>query len=117
MSKNIIQSQQDISQKVGAVFSPSNPDSMIGIHLDGFLTIMPINGLRHSPEGVGNGWFIWCGGEIPQDSDFFQPMHIKHFIETYPTIAKYLGLPPGWRFQIDNKGYEDLWFDASLLET
>jgi hypothetical protein len=30
-------------------------------------------------------------------------------------VLKYLGLPAGWRFQIDEKGYEDVWFDESIL--
>lgn len=56
-------------------------------------------------------------GEIPQtDNDFFKPLHIRHLIEDRPVVLKYLGLPPGWRFQIDDKGYEDIWFDESILK-
>lgn len=32
-----------------------------------------------------------------------------------PEVLPYLELPPGYRFIIDGKGYEDVWFDESLL--
>ncbi|WP_456236598.1 immunity protein Imm33 domain-containing protein [Chryseobacterium carnipullorum] len=30
-------------------------------------------------------------------------------------MIKYLGLPAGNRFLIDDKGFEDVWFDENLL--
>ena len=61
---------------------------------------------------------IWlCASQIPQyDAEFFKPLHVGHLIEDRPIVLKYLGLPAGWRFQIDDKGYEDIWFDESLLK-
>lgn len=32
-------------------------------------------------------------------------------------FTRYLALPPGWRFVIGADGYEDVWYDASLLAT
>lgn len=75
---------------------------------------MPINGLRHFPEGNTTGWYIWTG-EYSAAPDFFKPMHLFHLQEYYPELLKYLGLPPGNRFLIDDKGYEDVWFDEGLL--
>jgi len=75
---------------------------------------MPINGLRHFHEGNTTGWYIWAG-EFSDAPDFFKPMHLFHLQEYYPELLKYLGLPPGNRFLIDNKGYEDVWFDEGLL--
>ena len=42
-------------------------------------------------------------------------MHVSHLIEMQSPIVKYLVLPPGWCFLFDDKGYEDVWFDESLL--
>jgi len=77
---------------------------------------MPINGERHLEEGGLTGWFIWAGEEFKESPDFFKPVHVSHIEKLYPAIVKYLALPPGWRFQIDDRGYEDVWEDKSLLD-
>ena len=46
---------------------------------------------------------------------FFSPLHFEHIDQYLPEISGYLNLPPGWRFLIDAKGYEDIWFDEHLL--
>ena len=75
---------------------------------------MPLNGLRHPPEQGTSGWFIWEGNSLSQDADFFASMHIEHLIDECPAVLPYLGLAPGWRFQIA-PGYEDVWYDQALL--
>ncbi|QQS42321.1 MAG: hypothetical protein IPM63_05090 [Acidobacteriota bacterium] len=80
------------------------------------LGLEPINGLRHPPEGDSNGWYVWCGDTFSEEDDFFEPLHIEHIDDYLPSVRKYLDLPPGWRFQIDSEGYEDVWFDGSLVE-
>ena len=78
---------------------------------------MPIYGLRHPPEGDTTGWYIWAGDpDIPDhDDDFFAPLHVEHLTDVCPTVLKYLGLPPGWRFYVDGDGNDDVWEDPSLL--
>lgn len=44
----------------------------------------------------------------------FVVWHTKHLYERCPEIAKYLDLPPGWRFLLA-PSYEDAWFDVNLL--
>ncbi|MDB5187992.1 MAG: hypothetical protein JWO50_512 [Candidatus Kaiserbacteria bacterium] len=118
MNQNILNEQQDIVIKVRTTLVPCEPQSMIGVDEGISKKIYPINGLRHPVNGGGSGWFIWSSvKEIPQDNpNFFKPTHAQHIYESYPLISKYLGLPPGWRFLIDDKGYEDIWYDASLFE-
>ena len=76
---------------------------------------MPINGLRHPIQGDTTGWYIWAGGEPSTAPDFFQPVHVAHLVEWCPLALKFLGLPPGWRFQVAD-GHEDVWEDPTLLE-
>jgi hypothetical protein len=76
---------------------------------------MPLNGLRHFPQGDTTGWYIWAGENFSEESDFFVPLHVKHLEDWCPEIIKYLGLPPGHRFLITNEGYEDVWEDKTLL--
>jgi len=71
------------------------------------------NALRH-PQDNYSGWFLWLG-KWSDGKDFFRPVHACHLMETKPQIIKYLGLPPGYRILIDDQGYEDVWFDESLL--
>jgi hypothetical protein len=77
--------------------------------------LLPVNGLRHHPEGDTCGWYIWCGEEFSEDPRFFAPLCAKHFYEDYPEAAHFLGLPPGYRFLIAGN-YVDVWIDPTLLE-
>jgi hypothetical protein len=95
---------------------PQSPEAgtKLGIALS-TLGLGPVNGLRHNPENSTNGWYIWCAGEMPQDDDFFSPLHFEHIEEYLPGVREYLDLPPGFRFLIDSSGYEDVWYDGGLL--
>jgi len=112
--REIIDQQNEICRKYDVVWFGPPLDQKIGVSKNLTSGVMPINGLRHPPENGTAGWYIWAG-DYSEADDFFQPLHIQHLIEVYPDILKYLGLPPGYRFQIDSKGYEDVWKDESLL--
>jgi hypothetical protein len=76
--------------------------------------LLPIHGLRVRPEPGTTGWFIWAGGEMSPDADFFVPLHVGHLDAWCPSVIKFLGLPPGWRFLVAGD-YEDVWADPGLL--
>ena len=113
-SIEILETQKAVCRKYGASFTPTAPDSVAGIATAIGSGATPISGLRHPKTEKTSGWYIWAG-EYESTDDFFKPTHVKHLIERSPIVLKYLGLPPGWRFQIDDKGYEDVWKDDSLL--
>lgn len=77
---------------------------------------LPINGLRHPLTSDTTGWYIWCGEEFSDRSDFFKPVHTIHLYEAYPGLRRLLGLPPGYRFLCAGD-YLDIWPDSSLLST
>jgi hypothetical protein len=77
---------------------------------------LPVNGLRHPTTDDTTGWYIWCGEQLSDASDFFAPTCTSHVYEAQPAIAKLLGLPPGYRFLLAGE-YRDVWFDESLLDT
>ena len=113
---DIEQQQREICKRLDVLWTPVDRHLMIAINNSLFTDTYPVNGLRHPKEKIIDGWYIWSGGEIPQDRvDFFNPLHPEHLIETRSFVLKYLGLPYGYRFQIDDKGYEDIWFDQSIL--
>jgi hypothetical protein len=108
--------QKELCDKLKVDWTPIDENSLIAFNDSLLSTIMPMNGLRHPKEGIIDGWYLWSGAEIPQDNiEFFKPLHVWHLFETRPVVLKYLGLPAGWRFQIDNEGYEDIWFDETIL--
>jgi len=109
--------QRDVCARHQVDFDPPSSECRLGIALQ-TLDRKPINGLRHRPEDGTCGWYIWAGGDIDSnDPDFFQALCVEHLITRCSIVLGYLGLPPGWRFQIDGSGYEDVWFDEKLLHT
>ncbi|MHA3046219.1 immunity protein Imm33 domain-containing protein [Riemerella anatipestifer] len=114
MDNKYLEEQRAICKKYGQDFFNTSLELKIGISDNFDSGEMPLNGLRHFPEGDTSGWYIWAG-EYSTSDNFFKPMHIFHLFKSFPEIIKYLGLPPGNRFLVDNQGYEDVWFDDNLL--
>ena len=106
--------QKEVCQKYGAEYAPVAWDQTAGVARNLVATTEHVNGLRHPPVDQTCGWHIWAG-ELSPDPDFFQPLHVAHFIQQAPHILKYLALGPGWRFLIA-EGHEDVWFYATLLD-
>jgi hypothetical protein len=77
-------------------------------------TLLPVNGLRHPPEGDTTGWYIWAGEEWSDAPDAFQALHVQHLPGWRPEVIPYLALPPGWRFLVA-PGYEDVWYLTWLI--
>lgn len=105
--------QRDVCARFGAGFAPAPAALKLGIAL-ATVRLAPLNGLRHTPVGDTTGWYIWGGEGLSQDVDFFQPLCVVHLLDHAPSVIRYLGLPPGWRFLITGD-YEDVWFDETLL--
>ena len=75
----------------------------------------PITGMRANPENGTAGWYIWAG-DYSEDPDFFQPIHISHVPDVWPALMPYLALAPGYRFIIDDEGYEDIWHEPVITK-
>jgi hypothetical protein len=108
------QSQQAVCSEYGSEFVPSDADSKVGIAL-ATLGKVPLNALRHPPQGGTCGWYIWGGEVLSQEPDFFQPLHVHHLAEYCPNILPYLGLAPGYRVLLAPCQTE-VWHDLKLLE-
>lgn len=114
---DIEQEQKAVCKRLNLLWTPIDREMMVAINESLLLDIQPLNGLRHPKEKIIDGWYLWCGGEIPEaKDDFFKPIHAEHLLEKHFLVLKYLGLPSGYRFQIDDKGYEDVWFEQSLFD-
>ena len=111
----VAQEQREICLKYGLEYEPLDFGLKLGISDNLFTDLLPQNGLRHPQEHGTCGWYLWAGEELSEADDFFKPMHVYHLIESCPSVLKYLAMPAGWRFLIAGD-YEDVWFDAALLE-
>jgi hypothetical protein len=111
----MIEVQREKCQQYGAGFRPCDCSYKIGISESALQGQLPLNGLRQFPESGTTGWFIW-GGEWSDDPDFFKPLHLYHLDRLCSDASPFVALPPGWRFLVA-PGYEDVWFDSTLLDT
>jgi hypothetical protein len=107
------EAQEITCRKYGVPHTPSMSGLKVGVARNVREGILPINGLRHLPEGDTTGWYIWAGEELSADPDFFVPLHVEHMEEWCPEAIRFLGLPPGWRFLLAND-HEDVWYDSSI---
>ena len=98
-----------VCNQFGFEYEPINSQHRVAINLESFEQ-MPIYGVRIKPVDNNTGWYIW-GGEYFDDISFYAPVHADHLDQILPAVQKYLALAPGWKFIIDNTGYEDVWFD------
>jgi hypothetical protein len=111
---DITDAQRALAARFGTVALPLENDVKVGVSRNVLEGLQPLNALRHMPERDTSGWFIWAGEELSDAPDFFVPLHMSHVADWCPLILPYLGLPPGWRILLA-PGYEDVWFDESLL--
>ena len=114
--KSVSDEQKKTCLRFGAGYLTCDDHLKVGISSTFDPNELPINGLRHSPEGDTTGWYIWSGETFSYDPDFFVPLHSIHLRKRCPEVLRYLGLAPGWRFLIA-PGQEDVWFDPNLLSS
>ena len=107
--------QKAVCERHDAPFCETPNDLKVGIARNVKDQVQPLNGLRHPPQGDTSGWYIWAGETLSNAPDFFVALHVEHLKEWCPSVVKYLGLPPGWRFLVA-PGHEDVWFDPGLLD-
>ena len=115
MTENERRGQEDVCRQHGLSWVEAPPHLKVGIAENVKTGLLPINGLRHRPQGDTTGWYIWAGGEPSSAPEFFKPLHVEHIREWCSAVVPYLGLPPGSRFLIA-PNHEDVWEDKSLLD-
>lgn len=91
---------------------PPLSSETVGIALQ-TLHLLPLNAVRHNPENGTCGWYIWGGGEMSTEPEFFQPLHFSHIFERLSNLVPYLSLAPGWHVLLA-PNYEDVWYEEAL---
>lgn len=114
--QDVLALQKEICKKYDAEFAPVDLELFVAISdgVDG--ATFPVHGLRFPQEGYGTGWYLWAGDGFSDDPDFFKPVHGKHLLSRCPQVMKFLALPPGHRFIVDDEGNMAVHFDETLVE-
>jgi len=105
--------QREVCKRYGSAFVAAPADLKVGANENVKQCLLPLNGLRHRPEGDTTGWYIWRGEHLGLSADFFVPLHVAHLRAWCADALPFLGLAPGWRF-LKAGDYVDVWFDESL---
>jgi len=112
--RGVASAQEMICDTYGAACSPPPPGQLIAISrrvLDGGSAAA---GVRYPDSAAGmSGWIVFAP-ELEEDMSEFVGLHASHMSETHPQIARYLGLPVGWRFALA-PGSELAWFDPDVV--
>lgn len=107
--------QRATCDRAGVVPEFLAPGDRVAIARDFTPINLPINGLRHPRHGDMCGWYIWSGQTLSEDPDLFDVVCYEHVVTSDASWTDYLALPVGWRF-LAAPGYDDTWFDESLLQ-
>jgi len=114
MNQDSDQLQREICAKYGTWFEPCRGSDRAGLAIS-TLKLTPSYGVRIANSDGSSSWYIWNGSRS-ESADFFQPVHVEHLVDHIPSVIKYLGLPAGFKFIIDDAGYEDVWFESEAPE-
>ena len=110
----ILPAQADVCERLGVTPQAPLHHDRLGIAFSS-LQLAPINGMRIPALPGSSGWYIFGGNEASDRDDFYSPLCVRHVRRHCEIVVPYLFLPAGWRFQIDSDGYEDVWYDDSLV--
>ena len=108
--ESLTDQQRGICRDHGAAFAPPAPGSKVGIALQ-TLGRLPVHGVRLPPTDTTCGWYIYAGDEWSDADEFYQPLCVEHLAGYCAFVLPLLGLPPGWRFMADGRGFRDVWQD------
>jgi len=111
----VLPPQAEVCKRFGVQPTLAQGNDRLGIALH-TLKQMPINGMRVPALSGTSGWYLFGGPEPSEDPTFYSALCMKHIRRHCEIAIPYLCLPAGWRFQIDQDGYEDVWYDMALLK-
>lgn len=101
--------QHEICAKVNAVFSPPRPDQMIVISA-GVCEGDEVEGVRYPSPSHMSGWWLTTD-RYTGDVKTLETVHAYHVSANRPDLAKFLALPPGYRFF---SAQDNTWFDKAV---
>lgn len=101
--------QHEMCSKVHAEFHPPRHDQMVAIS-KGVLDGDVVQGVRYPSPGHMSGWWI-TSDRYDGNISSLTTEHLYHLTAARPSLARYLALPVGFRFDFQHG--EDIWFDQN----
>jgi hypothetical protein len=106
--------QHAVCANAGAEFDPPRGDQMCAVSDSVFKTGDPLEGVRYRDPSHMSGWYINTQdfrGSIRE----MRIEHLYHLTSVRPELAKFLALPPGYRFWLAAPR-EEVWFDQKIAD-
>lgn len=108
MQEDLLRQQQKYCEAHGARLVESPGHLQVAVAQDMREGGLPISGRRSHPQGLSTGWALWTGQHRPADAARFVFMTVENLQHFCPAALKFLGFPPGWRFEITDDS-EHVW--------
>jgi len=102
--------QHALCNRFGADFEPPALDQL-SVVSQGVFEGLPVQGVRYSSPDHMSGWWITTD-QYDGNINSLKHEHTYHVTAVRPDLAKYLALPPGFRF--DTSQGEDVWSDEQV---
>jgi len=102
--------RHEVCERYRAEFTPPRPDRLVVVSV-GVDEGDPVQGVRYPSPAHMSGWWITTDRH-DGDSNSLRPEHLYHLTAARPNLARYLALPPGYRF--DTTQGEDVWFESEV---
>ena len=106
--------QLEICAKYEVHHVASPPTALVSVTRKVLEGMVPFNGLRLTAKGDHTGWYLWGDECLPPNPPFCNTT-VAELDERCSAVIKFLGLPPGWCFDVSTHG-EYGWQDSTFLE-
>lgn len=104
--------QHSICNQYNADFKPP-PLDQVSVISKGVFEGLPVQGVRYPSEAQLSGWWITTD-HYDGDINSLMNEHNYHVTASRPDLAKYMALPPGFRFDLSS--FEDVWFEEEVAK-
>ena len=102
--------QHEVCARVGAPFTPPRADQQVAVS-EGVYEGDAVQAVRYRAPDHMTGWYVTTP-RFNGDSKTLKVEHLYHLTAARPELARFVALPPGYRF--DTTSGEDVWFDAEV---
>lgn len=105
--------QHSMCDAHSARFEPPRPDQL-SVVSQGVLEGLPVQGVRYPSPDHMSGWWLTTD-QYDGNINSLKHEHTYHLTDARPDLAKYIALPPGFRFDLSS--FEEVWFEEVIDET
>lgn len=106
--------QHVICGRADTTFEPPSPAQKVSISVGVLEGQRPLEGVRYPAPPHMSGWYLTTDTYSGDIKDL-RVEHLYHVTAKRPELARYLALPPGFRFNL-SKTADEVFFDRAVLK-